>query len=93
VFLACNLRLADSYLRVGREEDVHRLFKLLFNLRYDIGLLAEYDPYLRRQVGNFPQAFSHVGLVNTACKLTQGVGPTELHFSATHIDGGLSSAP
>ncbi len=66
-FLACSFWLADNYLLQGREEDARRLFTRLLSVRNDLGLLAEeYHPGLRRLVGNFPQAFSHVALVSTA---------------------------
>lgn len=70
-FLACSFWLADSYALMGRERDARRLYERLLSLRNDVGLLAEeYDPDTRRQLGNFPQAFSHVGLVNSAFNLT-----------------------
>ena len=69
-FLACSFWLADNLALLGRRDDARRLFERLLDLRNDVGLLAEeYDPALRRQLGNFPQAFSHTGLVNTACHL------------------------
>ena len=69
-FLACSFWLADNYMLVGRHDDARKLFTRLLSLRNDVGLLAEeYDPRLRRQVGNFPQAFSHVALVDTAFNL------------------------
>ena len=71
-FLACSFWLADNYALVGRTEDARRLFRRLLELRNDVGLLAEeYDPAARRQLGNFPQAFSHVPLVNTAMHLSE----------------------
>jgi len=71
VFLACSFWLADCYALMQREDDARRLFERLLSLRNDVGLLAEeYDPIRRRQLGNFPQAFSHVGLINTAFNLT-----------------------
>ena len=71
-FLACSFWLADSYALLGRHDDARALFERLLALRNDVGLLAEeYDPRLRRQVGNFPQAFSHVALVDTALNLGQ----------------------
>jgi GH15 family glucan-1,4-alpha-glucosidase len=78
-FLACSFWLADNYALVGRREEAERLFERLLSLRNDVGLLAEeYDPRLKRQVGNFPQAFSHVGLVNTALNLARPAeGPAE----------------
>ncbi|HSB20593.1 MAG TPA: glycoside hydrolase family 15 protein [Anaeromyxobacteraceae bacterium] len=70
-FLACSFWLADNYALAGRAEEARRLFERLLGLRNDVGLLAEeYDPVAGLQLGNFPQAFSHVGLVNTAFNLT-----------------------
>jgi GH15 family glucan-1,4-alpha-glucosidase len=70
-FLACSFWLADCYTLMGRREDGRRLFERLLSLRNDVGLLSEeYDWRRGRLVGNFPQAFSHVGLVNTALSLT-----------------------
>jgi GH15 family glucan-1,4-alpha-glucosidase len=69
-FLACSFWLADAYMLVGRHADARKMFERLLSLSNDVGLLAEqYDPKLKRQVGNFPQAFSHVALVNTALNL------------------------
>jgi GH15 family glucan-1,4-alpha-glucosidase len=69
-FVACSFWLADNYVLQGRHEDARRLFERLLALRNDVGLLAEeYDPRAKRQVGNFPQAFSHVALVDTAFNL------------------------
>ncbi len=70
-FLACSFWLADNYALMGRTAEARALFERLLSLRNDVGLLAEeYDPVAGRQLGNFPQAFSHVGLVNTAFNLT-----------------------
>jgi GH15 family glucan-1,4-alpha-glucosidase len=80
-FLACTFWLADNYVLQGRHEDAARIFERLLDIRNDLGLLSEeYDPVAKRQLGNFPQAFSHVGLVNTALNLSRGfrrpvVGP------------------
>ncbi len=72
VFLACSFWLADVYHMQGREEDAHRLFERVLSLANDVGLLAEeYDPKEKRQLGNFPQAFSHFPLINTAYLLSQ----------------------
>jgi len=72
-FLACTFWLADNYVLQGRRGDAIQLFERLLAIRNDVGLLAEeYDPAAKRQLGNFPQAFSHVGLVNTAFNLTHG---------------------
>jgi GH15 family glucan-1,4-alpha-glucosidase len=71
-FLACSFWLADNLVMIGRHDDARRLFERLLALRNDVGLLAEeYDPRIGRQVGNFPQAFSHVALVDTALNLGQ----------------------
>jgi GH15 family glucan-1,4-alpha-glucosidase len=70
-FLACSFWLADNFALLGREDDARRLFEKLLALRNDVGLLAEeYDPRARRMTGNFPQAFSHVALVDTALNLS-----------------------
>jgi len=70
-FLACTFWLADNYVLQGRHEDAIRIFEHLLDIRNDVGLLSEeYDPVAKRLLGNFPQAFSHVGLVNTAFNLS-----------------------
>ncbi|MER6502661.1 glycoside hydrolase family 15 protein [Streptomyces sp. NPDC001455] len=70
-FLACSFWLADDLAMIGRVEEARQLFERLLSLRNDLGLLAEeWDPRLQRQVGNFPQAFSHVPLIDTALRLT-----------------------
>ena len=77
-FLACSFWLADAYVLMGRVDDAQALFERLLALRNDVGLLAEeYDPRQRRQLGNFPQAFSHVGLINTALNLGRLLKPAE----------------
>ena len=71
-FLPCTFWLADNLALAGRHDEAEALFERLLGLRNDLGLLAEeYDPRTRRQLGNFPQAFTHVGLVNTAVNLTK----------------------
>jgi GH15 family glucan-1,4-alpha-glucosidase len=71
-FLACSFWLANNYLLLGRQDDAARVFQRLLDLRNDVGLLSEeYDPALKRQVGNFPQAFSHIALLSTAFNLGQ----------------------
>jgi GH15 family glucan-1,4-alpha-glucosidase len=83
-FLACSFWLADAYVLMGRTQDAKALFLRLLALRNDVGLLAEqYDVRARRQVGNFPQAFSHVALVNTAHNLTRGAKPVKQRASQT----------
>jgi GH15 family glucan-1,4-alpha-glucosidase len=75
-FLACNFWMADNLAMQGRHDEARRLFEQLLAVRNDVGLLAEeYDPVARRQVGNFPQAFSHVPLINTAQNLSQSKAP------------------
>jgi GH15 family glucan-1,4-alpha-glucosidase len=75
-FLACTFWLADNLALLGRRDDARRVFERLLGLCNDVGLLSEeYDPHARRLVGNFPQAFSHVGLVNTARNLSPQTGP------------------
>jgi GH15 family glucan-1,4-alpha-glucosidase len=70
-FLACSFWLADALGATGRRDEATALFERLLGLRSDLGLLSEeYDTRARRQVGNTPQAFSHVGLVNTARHLS-----------------------
>ncbi|MER5358162.1 glycoside hydrolase family 15 protein [Streptomyces sp. NPDC002785] len=69
-FLACSFWLADALRLTGRTDEARNLFEQLLALRNDVGLLSEeYDIVGRRQVGNFPQAFSHIGLVGTAMAL------------------------
>ena len=69
-FLACSFWLVDNLALQGRDEEAKRLFERLLSLRNDVGLLSEeYDPRAARLVGNFPQAFSHLSLVNTAYNL------------------------
>jgi len=82
VFLACSFWLADAYIMQGRLDDANRLFDHLLSLRNDLGLLAEeYDVVRRRLVGNFPQGFSHIGLVNTAYNLSAAGGPARQRSS------------
>jgi GH15 family glucan-1,4-alpha-glucosidase len=77
-FLACSFWLADNLALQHRHEEARELFQRLLDICNDVGLLSEgYDPVARRLVGNFPQAFSHVGLVNTARNLTRSGGPAE----------------
>jgi GH15 family glucan-1,4-alpha-glucosidase len=74
MFLACSFWLADNYVLQGRRKDAIRMFERLLDIRNDLGLLSEeYDPVAKRLLGNFPQAFSHVGLVNTAFNLGRSV--------------------
>ena len=75
-FLACSFWLVDNYELAGRDDEAHALYTRLTALCNDVGLLAEeYDPRAERQVGNFPQAFSHVGLINSGFNLSHGTAP------------------
>ena len=77
-FLACSFWLADALVLLGRGEEGQRLFERLLGLRNDVGLLSEeYDVPTGRLVGNFPQAFSHIALVNTAHNLARPSKPAE----------------
>jgi GH15 family glucan-1,4-alpha-glucosidase len=69
-FLACSFWMTDALCTTGRTEEAREMFERLLELRNDVGLLSEeYDPVAGRQLGNFPQAFSHIGLVHTALAL------------------------
>ena len=86
-FLACSFWYADNLVMLGRRDEALELFEFLLTLCNDVGLLSEeYDPLARRMVGNFPQAFSHVALINTAHNLCEGPKP------ATQRSGGTSIA-
>ena len=75
-FLPCTFWLVDNLALMGREDEARELFERLAGLANDVGLLAEeYDPEAKRQLGNFPQAFTHVSLVNSACNLSGLRGP------------------
>ncbi|MBW3592907.1 MAG: glycoside hydrolase family 15 protein, partial [Actinobacteria bacterium] len=77
-FLPCSFWLADNLHLLGRRAESRALFQKLLGLRNDLGLFAEeYDTDAKRLVGNFPQAFTHVGLVNTAYNLSKPGGPAE----------------
>ena len=76
--------MVDAYILLGRHDDARKLFERLLGLCNDVGLLSEeYDPRGGRLVGNFPQAFSHVALVNSAFNLTAGVKPAEQRAEQT----------
>jgi GH15 family glucan-1,4-alpha-glucosidase len=69
-FLAVNFWLVDNYVLQGRLDDARELFQKLIGVANDVGMLSEeYDPKLKRQVGNVPQTLSHASLVNTAVRL------------------------
>jgi GH15 family glucan-1,4-alpha-glucosidase len=77
-FLACSFWLVDNYILQGRHAAARKLFSRLLSRCNDVGLLAEeLDPLTGRMLGNFPQAYSHVGLINCALNLSRQKGPTE----------------
>lgn len=77
-FLPCTFWLVDNLAMTGQMEEAREIFGRLLSVRNDVGLLAEeYDPVAGRQLGNFPQAFSHIGLINTAHNLSRHRGPSE----------------
>jgi GH15 family glucan-1,4-alpha-glucosidase len=83
VFLPCSFWLADAYAMCGRLDEAQALFERLLALSNDVGLFAEeYDPVSKRLVGNFPQAFSHLSLVATACNLAHAKKPAEQRSEA-----------
>jgi GH15 family glucan-1,4-alpha-glucosidase len=85
-FLPCSFWLADCLLMLGRTADARALFKRLTGLCNDVGLLAEeYDPRAKRLTGNFPQAFSHIALVNTAHNFVLAGKPP--HERPEHLPG------
>jgi GH15 family glucan-1,4-alpha-glucosidase len=76
VFLPCSFWLVDALLLQERDDEARELFERLLSIRNDLGLLSEeYDPKAKRLLGNFPQAFTHVGLVNSAYNLSHHSGP------------------
>ena len=78
VFLACSFWLVDNYILQGRYAEAQKLFDRLLSRCNDVGLLAEeFDPLTGRMLGNFPQAYSHVGLINCALNLSLQTGPAE----------------
>ena len=75
-FLACSFWFVDALVLLGRIEEARAHFERLLHLTNDVGLLAEeYDPHAKRMLGNFPQALSHVALVNSALNLSRAEGP------------------
>jgi GH15 family glucan-1,4-alpha-glucosidase len=94
-FLACSFWLVDAMVMTGRAEEGQRLFDRQLTLRNDVGLLSEeYDADARRLVGNFPQAFSHVALVNSAFNLARASKPAEQGAGEAAVGGrGLASGP
>ena len=88
VFLPCSFWLVDALLMQGRDDDARALFEQLLGVSNDLGLLSEeYDPAEKRLLGNFPQAFTHVGLVNSAYNLSHHDGPIDQRPSDGRSDG------
>ena len=93
-FLACSFWLVDSYVQQNRFADARRLFDRLLALRNDVGLLSEgYDPRAGRLVGNFPQAFTHVALINSAFNLTRFEKPVDQRARPAQADAGAQVSP
>jgi GH15 family glucan-1,4-alpha-glucosidase len=77
-FLPCSFWLVDALIMSDRQDEARELFERLLAVQNDVGLLAEeYDPYEKRLLGNFPQAFTHVGLVNSAYNLSNYKGTAD----------------
>jgi GH15 family glucan-1,4-alpha-glucosidase len=75
-FLACSFWMVRALQMLGREDEARRMFDRLLGLRNDVGLLAEeYDPKAQRQLGNFPQALSHIALINAAFEFGRATSP------------------
>jgi GH15 family glucan-1,4-alpha-glucosidase len=88
VFLACSFWLVDAYVVLGRMADARQLFERLLTLCNDVGLLSEeYDPRTGRFLGNFPQALSHIALINSAFNLSEAVKPA-MQRSDGPVDNG-----
>jgi GH15 family glucan-1,4-alpha-glucosidase len=74
--------LADNLALMGRTDEAREIFERLRGLTNDVGLLSEeYDPSTGQMLGNFPQAFSHVALINTAANLSTAQGPSKMRSS------------
>ncbi|MDT0430351.1 glycoside hydrolase family 15 protein [Streptomyces salyersiae] len=92
-FVLCSFWLVDALALTGRLDEAHALFKRLLALRNDLGLLAEeYDPVQQRQLGNFPQAFSHMGLIQSALLLQQLATQSSPHRGAVAVPAPRSPA-
>jgi GH15 family glucan-1,4-alpha-glucosidase len=91
-FLACSFWLVNALHLIGRPDDAAQLFERLLSMRNDVGLLSEeYDPRYGRQVGNFPQAFSHVPLIQSAVNLAEHAGHHRRRPVAGKIAGGSAT--
>ncbi len=88
-FLACSFWLADNLVLLGRRDEAERLYERLLSLCNDVGLMAEeYDLEAKRFVGNFPQAFSHIAIINTAHNLTRREKPAEQRAEQKPVKSG-----
>ena len=93
-FLPASFWLADAYVMIGRATDAQRLFERLIGLCNDIGLLAEeYDVGAQRLLGNFPQAFSHIALVNTAYNIGHAAKPCEQRSGHKRVGATAKRSP
>jgi GH15 family glucan-1,4-alpha-glucosidase len=91
VFLACSFWYVDNLALQGRHEEARAMFERLLSLTNDVGLLAEeYDPIARRHLGNFPQAFSHLALINAALNLDTHAGPAAQRGQQAEPEGELA---
>jgi GH15 family glucan-1,4-alpha-glucosidase len=89
VFLACSFWFVDNLVLLGRVDDARALFERLLGLRSDLGLLSEeYDSAAKRLVGNYPQAFSHIALINSACNLARVSKPAQQRSGAKVPEAG-----
>jgi len=87
VFLACSFWYVDNLVLQGQHQEAREMFDRLLALSNDVGLLAEeYEPVGRRQLGNFPQAFSHLALINSALNLDSHAGPAAQRSQAAEPD-------
>jgi GH15 family glucan-1,4-alpha-glucosidase len=94
VFLPCSFWLVDALLLQERDDDARALFEQLLAVSNDLGLLSEeYDPAEKRLLGNFPQAFTHVGLVNSAYNLSHHEGPMHQRPASDGRSDGREEAP
>jgi GH15 family glucan-1,4-alpha-glucosidase len=86
-FFACSFWLVDNYVLQGRYDEARNLFERLLSRCNDVGLLAEeFDPLTGRMLGNFPQAYCHVGIINCALNLSRQKGPAEERAQVSERD-------
>ena len=86
-FLPCSFWLVDNYVLQNRYDEARSLFERLLSRCNDVGLLAEeFDPLTGRMLGNFPQAYCHVGIINCALNLSRQKGPAEERAQSSERD-------